>query len=360
MSSRVDFQKFKDLLDASDIYVCEYYTIDHQCVLLKTFLGNTFELLLIYVPSRFRFDAPPSPNVTELEVLRDDAAFSEVQPDDYSHTRRSPNYRSIKVHNQPPSLQSTLMKQYERNIVVENVDEPITRRIKRQLSRLTLPFKNIQYNIAIQCENFIVVSFDDDSELYKIKCPANQRPPSTERFIMYFVTLPDFIDKIETIHHEIDTIRRQFYEIVHKAMVESLDSIRDHLDDYTRVKKRIIANFRHNNQVLSDLIQTFLDTKTKETQMIDQFKHKLASTTNNVVKVSYEKEARQSLNKINQAKSLTVKQGIERLVRFHSYFLWVEEATFDNSVMLQRVAANFQRMYQMLNDDATASSSNFT
>ena len=52
----LDIKKFKKILQKNDISIVEYYRLDGKCALIKTFLNNVYEFLLIYVSTKIRFE----------------------------------------------------------------------------------------------------------------------------------------------------------------------------------------------------------------------------------------------------------------------------------------------------------------
>ena len=80
----IDHKKIKRILEQADIIIIAYYLIDGDCAMIKCFLSKTFEFLIIYIPSKYRFamSTTMGRNIYNLDMIEDN-----TDPDDYSKTQ---------------------------------------------------------------------------------------------------------------------------------------------------------------------------------------------------------------------------------------------------------------------------------
>jgi len=215
----LDIKKLSKLFQENDIVICDYFCEDSKCMFIKCYMIKLSIFLLLYIPSKYRFTPPKDSNVYDIKEIEEN-----TENDDYSKTSKVPNIEKIDEEKSVSKYQE-LSKKYKTSIISDENDEPISRKIKRQIERLKLPFAGLSYDIAILNNKFIAVSFGDSISIYEMKKSQNIRN------IMYFANFKDIIDKIEDINDDLNNIKIQFQSIVKKISLSNLNDI-NLLNDY--------------------------------------------------------------------------------------------------------------------------------
>jgi hypothetical protein len=341
--STIDIRKLQKILDKADIIILEYFLIKNECAMIKTLLGIESEFVLIYISKKHRFSIPPGTlNVYNLEEIEEN-----TENDDYSKTKRLPNMEIID-HDKSINIYHDLIKKYQKNIIMEGNDEPMERKIKRQLNRIKIPFKELDYDVAIQDTKNIVINFgDENTRMFLIK---NYNPSYNERSILFFINLKNFIEKVDNIQSDINIIKNQLYDILGKVTSSNIDDMSvPYLKQYafhnilnsgiTSMYKKI----KQYTQNLEDYSSEYKIIRNNENKILEKYKN-LIRETEGIKKISYEEEASKELEKINNRKNNYIVKIIKEIEKYHKSILYAEEITFDNLVMVKRVHLGFERL----------------
>lgn len=341
--STIDIRKFQKILDKADIIILEYYLIKGECAMIKTLLGTTSEFLLIYIPRKHRFSVPPHiSNVYNLEEMDDD-----TENDDYSKTKRIPDMDPID-HDKSINIYNDLIKKYQKNIIMEGNDEPMERKIKRQLSRIKIPFKELDYDVAIQDSKTVAISFgEDDIRIFSIK---NYNPSYTERTILFFINLKNFIEKVDNIQSDISIIKNQLYDILGKVTTSNIDDLSvPFLKQYSfgtilhNITLKLSEKIKECTDNMENFIKDYKYSKEKEDKILEKYKN-LIRGIDGTKKIAYEEEAARELDKISRRKNECIGKIMKEIEKYHRSILYAEEVTFDNLVMIKRVHLGFERL----------------
>ena len=215
--------------------------------------------------------------------------------------------------------------------------------MKRQINRVRIPFQRLSYDIALQHGKYIYVSFGDHIGMYSIKGYTQ----SNNRTVLYLVNLKDFIEKMEEITDEINIIKTQFYDILKKVSLSNLSDISQAVDDYQNIVKRIVEKRGEYEKSFLGYKELFQKVKDKEEEIIDKFQ-RIASSEQGLNRATLENKTQKDLNELFKEKNDVIKSGIILSSKFQKNLLVLEETTFDNSVMIERVHKNFQQMKEIL------------
>ena len=329
----IDRKKFKNMLSKVNIIIIDYYILDGECAMIKCFLAKSFEFLLIYIPSKYRFSMDPSPekNIFEIKIIDENS-----ECDDYTKTGKQPEIDPIDGE-KSVNLYTELTRKYHRDISTDNEEEPIERTIRRQVSRLKIPFKNLKYDISIQNKKILCVSFGDDLNLFNIKGTT-----TTDLIMMYVINLKDFIDQIDEIQLKIDIVKKQFYKIVQKISISNIESI-PNID--TRINIKITEKIKSYQGYVEEYQEIYDKAIEKENDIVKKYKNLLVSTTADIIKKnSIEKEAEKELKASMNVKIEIIEAGIGVVSSIQKNLLRWEEIGFDNLIMMEKVQRNFDKL----------------
>lgn len=332
----LDIKKISKLFQENDIIICDYFCCDSKCMFIKCYMVKLSEFLLLYVPSKYRFN-PPKDNSNNNNIYNIDEVYEKTENDDYSKTSKIPEMGKINEDKSVSKYQE-LSKKYNILISDEN-DEPIIRKIKRQIERLKLPFSTLLYNIAIIYNKYLAVSFDDSVSIYEIKKNLNIRS------IMYFANFRNIIDKIEEINEQIENIKIQFHQIIKKISISNLNELSNipklslELQNYAKLEEEINNYFIEFYNSSKQFRSIYTVTKEKEEDLIKEYQNKIKDSLN---KLTLESKTQSNLNELFDTKNQILKNLISITNKFNKFLLVLEETSFDNLIMLQRVNRNFE------------------
>lgn len=335
----IDAKKLKKILDTNHITPLEHFCLDNECAVIKCFFNRNGEFLTIYIPSKYRFAMKPSPSdkIYELEDMDDT-----TENDDYTKTDRIPDMASI--DQDASNHYKELSQKYEKNISIEGNDEPVSRKIKRQIGRLKMPFSRLSYNIAVQNGKWLCMAFDDDLSFFSVKgYQANHKV----RNFSFLVVLTDFIEIIDKMSEQITTISDQFYNIIHKASISNFDMIRSEIDSYDTIIQTITSKHGQYMQSIQEYRKLYESMREKEETVINSFRDKI-NKEQGAGRASAEASLQKQYDILFKSRIEIIERGVDIARRFHRNLLVVEEVSFDNNIMLTRVRKNFDLFKEIL------------
>lgn len=331
----LDIRKFKKILQKFDISIIEYYSIDKKCAMIKAFIDSICEFLIIYIPSKIRFEIETQ-NIYEIVEIED-----KTDNDDYSNSSKVPNMQRIDEE-KSLSKYDEMTKKYKTNISLDGSDEPIPRKIKRQINRLKIPFSSLDYDIGISHNKYMGISFGDSTSIYHIK---NYK--GTSRNIMYFINVNNLIQKIDDVKDNINSIKKQFYDIIQTISISNFNSINDTKLVSVPSIVSITLKKEEYKKSIQDYENIYMKIKEKQDNIISEYNK--ISSQDDVIKVKavstkYQKE----LNDVFYSKTDIIKKGMILVGKYQKSLLILEEVSFDNSIMIDRVAKNFEQLKELL------------
>lgn len=336
----IDAKKLKKILDTNHITPLEYFCLDNECAVIKCFFNRNSEFLTIYIPSKFRFAMKPAPSekIYELEDMDET-----TENDDYAKTDRVPDISSIDKE-ASDSQYKAFSQKYDKNISVEGTDEPVSRKIKRQIGRVRMPFSRLSYDIAIQNGKWLCMSFDGDLSFFAIK---GYQEGYNARCFSFLVVLTDFIEVVDKISEQITTISEQFYKIIHNASLSNFEMIKHEIDSYDTIINSIKSKHQQYIHSIQEYCKLYNASKEKEESVINSFREKL-NKEQGLARATIESSLQKQYETLFKSRVEIIEKGIEIVKRFQRNLLTVEEVSFDNSIMLLRVRKNFDTFKEIL------------
>jgi len=336
--SGLDIKKFKKILQKYDLSIVEYYNIDKKCAMIKVFINSICEFLIIYIPSKIRSEID-SQNSYDIIELSDN-----IENDDYSNSSKVPNMQKIDEE-KSVSKYEELTKKYKTNISLDGSDEPITRKIKRQINRLRIPFSSLEYDIGIINGKFLGVSFGDSVSLFNIK--NYKINTNSSKNIMYLININDLIKKIDDVQENIECIKSQFYDIMHNVSVSNFESINAYGNLFSKNYDSIIVKKDDYKKSINEYQNIYKKIKEKEEEIINEYQK--AQLLDDILKkkaltTKFQKE----IDEIFYSKNDIIKKGMILVSKYQKKLLTLEEVSFDNSIMIDRVYKNFDQLKELL------------
>lgn len=335
----LDSKKLKKILEKHDIMILEYFCVDRKCAFIKCFLNKICDFLLIYIPSKLRFGISENDKreCYEVEEFED-----HTELDDYSKSSKIPDMENIDEEKSSNSYQE-LSKKYKTSISLEGSEEPIPRKLKRQIERLKSPFSRLSYDLALFHNKYLYAYFGNSLSMFLIK--GYNKP---NRTISYLINVNELIEKIEDISPEIETVKKQFYEIIKKVSLSNLENISTEINDYDKMVKSIHQRKKEFEHSLKEYQSLFNTSKEKESTILSEFKQSVQKQEDNIKKIAIQNSFQKTINELFLSKNEIIKKGIQICSKFQKCLLIYEEISFDNSVMIDRIKKNFMALQEIL------------
>ena len=326
--STIDINKLKQSLEKTGIIFIDYFLVEGKCGMIKAYSYTANQFLLLYISTKFRSEIKNRSNVYELKDLEevtdeeDYAKFDEYQINIIRQKVDADVYKnSAQKYNKQISINGDGIEQFEK-------------RITRQVKRLNIPFKNLEYTVGIQNKKIMALNFGDEISLFHIKNYTKDI-----RCYMYIVNVKDLIENNSEMQSEISSINNQFFKIIYEIVETNcrqlkydtaIDKFKKKEDDYSKK----IATFLQ-------FISSIDDEEKKE---IKKYKNLFQAETSTIKKNSLENEYQKILESFSRKKIERVDNIIEQTYIFHIFFMLLEEISFDNFVMTKRTTTNIEKM----------------
>jgi len=290
--------------------------------MVKCFLSKSFEYLIVYIPSKYRFKIESIPNGSAIYYVEelDNNSTETKELSDYSSKMTSTLCEDFISEDKNINTYQDLKKEYDREIIIDGDDEPTIKKLRRQLDRLKLPFMKLSITLGLQRGRYFSLCLDEyDSTNYVIK---KYNSTKNNFYILYFCTLEKLVDNLEDISDNINNIKKQFYKIIKKISLSNIDKI-----GFVKLN----SNMWDYEEQITTLINNYNTVKDKEDNLI--------SITNGLDPKDVRN--RNDISIYNKKRIDLVNTGIKTLNEFHTKILTLEEIGFDNLLMMTRVKKNF-------------------
>jgi hypothetical protein len=324
--STIDLDKLKHKLDKSNILILEYYLIEDKCAMIKAYMYDINQFLIIYIPTKIRSEIKIKKDVYELKTLDD--VLDEEEYANYDELNI--NY----VNDKEIDSYKKLSEKYNKKISLNgDGTEKYEKRITRQIKRLNIPFSKLDYTIGIQNKKILALKFEEINLFYiknfskDIKC------------YMYIINIKDLIDNITDVHYEIDNINRQFYKIISDIMETNLTELKYQMY-IEKYKKKNLEYFNYKDS-FKLIINKINDEEKNESK---KYKNLFLIETSQIRKNTLENEYEKLIMSIFNKKMENIYSMIDKTYIFQIFFLLLEEISFDNFIMIKRTELNFDKL----------------
>lgn len=345
---KIDLQKLQEKFTKENIIIIEYYCVNYECYYIKCFLTLCYQFMIVYVPSDYRFHVSES-NPVVYNIENKDRGDM-VEADDYTKTGVSHDIDLINEEKSASTYQD-LKNKYERHITLEAEEEPTTRKMKRQMERLSTPFSRINYTLCLQRGKYFSVVAPSASPLASpLASPSPSAGVSSflikrynkeDMCISYVLSLPQLIQDLDEIAVNINTVGKQFIKIIKRVAFSNLNDISSiPQPQRSAILTKIDEYERH--------IEEYVQLHTKTLRQERDLQQKGDTTLKGGSSWFGKQDPQKVLRDISQSKIQMVEKGIHFVQHFHKKLLLLEEISFDNNLMINRVEKNFELLAQIL------------
>lgn len=332
-----NIRKIKNFLENPQIHVIHYYIVKgtNVCYMLKLYFKPVMEFLLVYIPknSRFILDEKQE-NILTIEEIDET-----TEKDDYCNTQRQPEYNLIST-NTNHNIYNTMTDKYNKTIHTEGFDEPIIRKMKRQLARLNIPFKKLNYSIALQYSNIISFNLGEETRIFSSKLKEN-----SQKHICYFLELNQ-LDNLDTVENELNTMKYQLYNMIHRICLNTMEEIKTYISNYKKVVSSFTDSSEQFNKALVTYTKDYTKLKEKEEILITNTKTSIKLAEGSA-KIIIQDKTRKELEIIYKNRNDLLIKVTNIIGKYHSTLLTIEQISFDTTLMIHRVNSNLLKLEQL-------------
>ena len=331
----MEVNKLKHILENPIIQVLSYYIIKgtNVCYMIKLFLKSKSEYILVYIPRNFRFTVEKS---EKIDIIFMSEVSDDCDKDDYTQTSRFPEFDRIDT-TVSKNLYDETSKKYDKVIHTEEIDEKPERKMKRQVGRLNIPFKNHNYSIAVESINLLSVLIDS-----RIRTFVFKNFKRSFKNTLFLVKLED-LNSLDIIEHDIGIINTQYYNIIKKASINTLDEMKANIHNYDSLMKTVKYELTSSEKKLIDYASKYSKIKENEEKLLSQLKKKI-QTTAGVDKSSFQEQAKRDIDIIYKQNSEISVKVMDIINNYQNILLNIEEISFDTNIMISRIEINMKRL----------------
>lgn len=326
----LDINKLRQSLEKSSIYFIDYYLLEGKCAMIKAYMYHINQFLFIYIPTKLRSELS-NKNCYELKILEE-----VVDEEDYA------KYDEYQINfvrkNADKDIYKSKTQQYNKTISIHgDGNEPIEKRMTRQLKRINSPFSKLDYTVGIHNKKILALHFGEEINLFYIRNYTKDT-----RCYMYIMNVKEIIDNLTEISDELESINRQFYHIIHDIIRVSISELKyEQMIDHYELHK-----LNYDKKVL-EFLSVIKKIEDEEKGEIKKYKDLFAKEQSSIRRNSLEREYQNSLSSISRKKTDKIELMIDLSYQFQILFLLLEEISFDNYIMTKRTSTNLEKLKAM-------------
>lgn len=219
--------KLERILNKNNYAIESVFMYKELCRYIRIVSLKTGECILLYTDPEFQFTEPPDKQIVSMKFVDfttdDDTEIGKFH--EYPDTKQMENkYRvAVPIKAGEENFEDSVENKYRYKIFLKDMEKPKILTIKagfRQLQRLSLATRDLQYNLCIFDGVYMFVVEDDDI----INC--YQLNVQNTLQISVIVGLELFYKKMESVQEDSTTIKKSLHGIITKNHQTQFDSIK--------------------------------------------------------------------------------------------------------------------------------------
>jgi hypothetical protein len=351
--------KLEKLLAEKGFIPSKYFIMNSLVVYMEILSVRDAETFLLYIPSKYKFTVGKATNVFKINYVDIEESENNTvvdyagEPDEHDIENQ---YGKVDIGVSPShDIETHLTANYKRNIKLKNMsrdDSKLSRDIFRQLKRLRLCVQNVKYKIAILYKNMLcAIKRDDSIEFYNIK---KYRGNNSQKLYIT-VDLELLFEKMDSLMINIKTIRKEIYHILDKNQFTHTRTLQKLIEGKNTIKtfsnNACKSKIEHNKHLEEsyDLLETINKSEKNQINKLYELNHKYNSEQKTSLASDIEKShgkaiIEEDLKNIQTIKKNLVKTIFELKTKRETEMLIVDRIMFDNSVMIDCVLKNFEKL----------------
>lgn len=353
---KVSLSKLEEFIHSLGYVPKRYFIIKKLCVYIEVIGVKNANTFLLYIPSKYDVKIKERNHVYELEYMNvnDDGTTVGEYAKDADDFDLENAYDNIQLDQRDNiNMVDRLEENYRRQLSLkDDNDNKVLLDIFRQLRRLRFCVQTMPYKLCIIYKNYMCcIRRDDSFEGYKIKdhTKDNVRKliATTDIESLYERTV-NIDSDLHMIHSGINRIldRNQGIQAqVLKRMMEAKNDVMSTSELVYSTKRRYSKYLFQLKDMLSRIGQ--VESKTVEEIMSLNESHELSdihtlhSDMDHTRKIT---ELENKMNNVNKIKQEIIHNVLEIQSLRDNISLTVDKIMFDNSVMLDTIYGNFEKL----------------
>lgn len=338
---------------------------DEKVVFVECISNKNGEKLLMYIPSRYDIPVGMKRNnfyeLDYLDVKEDGTIAGDYagNPEDIEETYESVDLELRTDGKKSDKVIEELEDQYNLPLSLKDITKEDTnelRQIFRQLNRLKLCVKNVNYKMSVIFKNYLCcIRRDDTLEGFLVKGYRGNRNAK----LIISIDLEAFYKHSDNISYDIKTLRKGIYNVLDKNQIKHTKNLNRVLEQrkLLSVSSNNILHRKDQYKIQIEKIEKMLEKLDKAEddyiEKIEQINQKYTSESsyrgvhNDIDRNNETAQYYKNLDEIAETKKqlntifTTLKEHHENLA------LKVDKICFDNTVMLSAIVQNFNLLGQI-------------
>jgi len=160
--------------------------------------------------------------------------------------------------------------------------------------------------------------------------------------------LNDLINDIDEVNEQIENVKGQFYNIVKNVSSSNLQSIKEIWPnkEYDTLLSGLFLKKEDYKKSMEEYKNLYTTIKEKENNLIKEYQ-KIIKMDDVYKRTSMEGKIQKQMNELFFSKNDIIKMGMVISGKYHKNLLTIEEVSFDNSVMIDRINKNLQHLKEL-------------
>lgn len=354
----LSIEKFQQFIEPFNFVITKHFLIDQKCLFIECCSINTGELIMCKIPDSYNFQLTNTNFVSltsisfqEGDTKEEDVSYytpkDEMQIEQQYSDLTLQHGHTISTINKVP-MREHLHSIYKHKVLLKDIeatDKIILKNIQRQLDRLKYCIQGLQHKLMVIHSGYLgYLTLDDQVQLFSSNLEKSQK-----RELRIVIDLKVFIDKINSIEHEIIQINKGLFEILNKnqkthiknmkQLMEQRESLIDQ-SEYLFDLKNEMANRLEKFTLLLNENNDLIKEKNTELHHIITIK---VDNMHQDMKMTHQKQnITKQINKLTKIQHELLKIIHSLKQEYSNVGLIVDTVLFNNIIMLDQIFKNLK------------------
>ena len=342
--------KLEDLMMDAGFIPKTYFTVHGLCVFVESVSLTTAETILLYIPSKYKFEVHGGYKLKYITMKDDDA---NIDQGDLLNTSTGENYPSIEIGSPDLSGQNVaeqLEENYKHFIGIDSIsvrDRETLKDVYRQLKRFKSCVFSLKYKLAIAFSNYICDINRDD----EISCFMVKNYSSDQRRILVRIELEHLYDRIATINGDVSLVKQNIFQIMLKNQSTHMRNLHKMITDLSKINLTTInaqiEAIDLNISRFEELLQRIgVADKKKEAEMdmIEKTYSLKQGFQHDVEKVHFKGKIEEDMRTISMVEKETLNALLALKGEKSHLLLLIDKTLFDSSVMSNLISKSLTEL----------------
>ena len=355
----LSISKLEKLLLSKSMIIKKIYTIGNLCVYIEVMNMNNTETIMIYIPSKYEINAGNGDNLYKIHFLQinDDGTI----PTDYAEVPNDidigDNYQEVDINTiEKDNIEKHLEESYNCPVSLKDIGKEDINELKdifRQLRRLRFCVQSLKYKLCIFYKFYMCcIRRDDTYECYSVE----NFNTNNNRKLVVTIDLETLYEKINTVETDSKSVYKGVFYVLNKNQNKHIRNLQKMLEYTTNfdLLSIDITNQKNKYQTYLEKLETMLtNLLTAEKDIIENIitiKEKYLNKKDlhhDIEKSHLISKKEDEITNINYIKQDVIRNILKVKMNMENLSLKVDQICFDNTVMLDTIIKNFDKLSQI-------------